>query len=184
MSTSNIKHIAFFSQTGSEIVKISEKTGKFPDLIITDGDFNKIHKEIPLNRLVRIPKKLSKNVNLLNTLLSTYTESKIITLHGWLNIIPKEICETYNIYNGHPGHIVRYPELKGKDPQKRAFEGKYPLLGCVIHKVIPEVDEGSIISIGEIENVFKTEEQLVHALHTLSVNLWVESLKKSKTGIQ
>jgi folate-dependent phosphoribosylglycinamide formyltransferase PurN len=52
----------------------------------------------------------------------------IVTLHGWLRVIPAYVCERSRIYNGHPGLITKYPELKGKDPQVRAFikEGKYP----------------------------------------------------------
>ena len=74
-----------------------------------------------------------------------YFPEAIITLHGWLRIMPKEVCERFSIFNGHPGLITEYPELKGKDPQIRAFEGKYPVMGCVIHKVTAGVDEGKIL---------------------------------------
>ena len=43
----------------------------------------------------------------------------LITLHGYLRIIPENICkQCKHIYNGHPGLINMYPELKGKDPQE------------------------------------------------------------------
>ena len=35
---------------------------------------------------------------------------------------PGEVCEKRNIYNGHPGLITQYPQLKGKDPQQKAID--------------------------------------------------------------
>ena len=74
-------------------------------------------------------------------------ENPIITLHGWLRIMPPEICNRYEIYNGHPGLITKYPELKGKDPQMRAWEGDYEFCGSVLHRVTEGVDEGEIINL-------------------------------------
>ena len=49
-------------------------------------------------------------------------DNTLITLNGWLRIVPPDKCAKYNIYNGHPGLITKYPELKGKDPQQRMWE--------------------------------------------------------------
>jgi folate-dependent phosphoribosylglycinamide formyltransferase PurN len=74
-----------------------------------------------------------------------YFDNPVITLHGFLRIIPKEICEKYEIYNLHPGLIDKFPSLKGFNPQERAFAEGYKLAGCVIHEVTPGVDEGKIL---------------------------------------
>ena len=64
-----------------------------------------------------------------------------------MNIVPADICNEFKIYNGHPGLINYYPELKGKDPQERAWESiiNYQFVGSVIHRVTAGVDEGPII---------------------------------------
>ena len=76
---------------------------------------------------------------------SIYKES-LITLHGWLRIVPENICEQYNIVNGHPGLITAYPQLKGKDPQVRAYKDNYGVIGSVVHKVTSEVDDGEVLT--------------------------------------
>jgi len=143
--------IAFFSQTGSEIANIAESIGRWPDIIITNQ--RPAHLRTIDERVVKAGYITTKNKPtetdlrlLLNQLVPKDT---IVTLHGWLRIMPKSLCEEFNIYNGHPGLITEYPEIKGKDPQVRAYEGiqegKYESAGAVLHKVIPEVDEGKII---------------------------------------
>lgn len=148
--------ISLYSMTGSEIVKISNHIGRYPDLIITDNkDIDswhpvmqnriKLHKDL----LTIISKSKSKDVQLLSDLFEIDQSHKTrITLHGWLNIIPAEICESFQIYNGHPGLITVFPELRGKDPQQRTWNSidKYPVVGSVVHRVVAEVDAGEIIS--------------------------------------
>ena len=115
--------IAFFSQTGGEIADLAKSLGKWPDRIYTN--------ERP-DRLREIDPRIVENgfftLNNKPTLedyeeILVYFPEAIITLHGWLRIMPKEVCEKFSIFNGHPGLITEYPELKGKDPQIRAFEG-------------------------------------------------------------
>ena len=104
-------------------------------------------------------------------------ENPIITLHGWLRIMPPEICNKYEIYNGHPGLITKYPELKGKDPQIRAFESKHPVAGAVLHRVTEGVDEGEII-LEERFNTFNLElEDFFRILRDRSLNMWVNFLR-------
>lgn len=104
----------------------------------------------------------------------------LITLHGWLRIVPKEVIQKYPyIFNGHPGLITRYPQLKGKDPQLKAWELGLNTSGCVIHRVTEGVDEGQVIREKEIPIRSLTMGQLFESLHTLSIKLWVDFLRKN-----
>ena len=127
--------VTFFSQTGSEIANIAESLGRWPDRIITNErpeHLRTIDPRIEKQGYFTFSNKpdVEEYADLL-----TYFPDAIITLHGWLRIMPPEICERHRIYNGHPGLITEYPELKGKDPQIRAFEGiksgKYLTAGAV-----------------------------------------------------
>ena len=105
----------------------------------------------------------------------------LITLHGWLRIVPRDICEQYNIYNGHPGLINKHPELKGKDPQQRAFENihRYSKIGSVVHKVTPIVDDGEIISSCCVNTPEKvTLEKVLSSLKLTSRESWLVFLKE------
>ena len=173
------KWIAFFSQTGGEIVDIAESLQRWPDLIVTNERPSKLRTidgrilDNVEDRLVVLPNK--PTVEDYETILQ---DNALITLHGWLRIMPRVICEKYAIYNGHPGLITEYPELKGKDPQIRAFEGKYPVAGAVLHKVIPEVDEGKIIA-EERFNAFNLSlDDLFRILRDRSLYMWTNFLKK------
>ena len=173
-----MRWVALFSQTGSEIVNISESIGRWPDLIITNrqsGYYN-INSKIMTNgrsHVVFTEKKPE-----VDRYLQLIREGSFVTLHGWLRIIPPEVCEAYEIYNGHPGLITEYPELKGKDPQERAFEGKYKTAGSVIHEVVPEVDAGKILKEGEVDIEGKSLDEVYSTLHKVSTNLWIEFLKE------
>ena len=173
------KWIAFFSQTGGEIADIAESLQRWPDLIITNqrpSNLRTIDGRILDNvedRLVVLPNKPS--VDDYEVVLE---DNALVTLHGWLRIMPKVICEKFAIYNGHPGLITKYPELKGKDPQVRAFEGKYPLAGAVLHKVVPEVDEGKIIAEEYFNNSQLELDELFRILRDRSLYMWTNFLKK------
>ena len=176
--------IAFFSQTGSEIADISESIGRWPDIIITNQRPD--HLRTIDERVVKAGYITTKNKPtetdlrlLLNQLVPKET---IVTLHGWLRIMPKSLCEEFNIYNGHPGLITWYPELKGKDPQVRAYqgiqEGKYPVAGAVLHKVIPEVDEGKIIAEEKFNTFNLSLDDLFRILKDRSLYMWCNFLRK------
>lgn len=169
-------HIAFFSQTGSEIVEISKLLGRKPDLIVTNNrpaHLRTIHPKIK-ERVLFMDNKPSEKA--LHDLLSLY-ENPIITLHGWLRIMPPSICNRYEIYNGHPGLITEYPELKGKDPQQKAFDLGLEFSGCVIHKVTEGVDEGEILSSRKVSIKGLEIGEVFHILHRISIDLWVDFLK-------
>ena len=95
-----------------------------------------------------------------------------------MRIIPKNICNEYNIYNLHPGLITKYPQLKGADPQARVAaeqdESIYKRVGCVIHKVTPGVDEGEILASVSTANVYSGEKMLTSQLHNMALDLWVD----------
>jgi len=192
------KWISFFSQTGSEIVAISHSLGRWPDYIITNRtddeginpeilhaiNFNNNKKGKPT--LIKIP-KWPKEIDYMNIadhmgysiLNEKWKEDVLVTLHGYLRILPSSFCDSTRIYNGHPGLITKYPELKGFNPQKKAFEaGTYDTVGCVIHEVIPELDSGDVVTSGEIKNDFDNLENCTVALHDLSIKLWTKFLKE------
>jgi len=169
--------IAFFSQTGSEIVNISQALGREPDLIVTNerpDHLRKINEGIELCYMV--PNK--PTLEDYQEVLSAY-DNPLITLHGWLRIVPEEIADQYEIYNGHPGLITMYPDLKGKDPQMKAWEAHYKTVGSVIHKVTAGVDEGPVI----MERAFTFERKpmlstIYEVLHNISTELWLKFFRE------
>ncbi len=170
--------ITFFSQTGSEIVQISEALGRWPDMIITNRrpkSARTINPKLPKDKLYFTSNK-PEEYEYLHYL--RQIKNPIITLHGWLRVLPEGICNKYEIYNGHPGLITRYPELKGKDPQMRAFAGGYNTAGCVIHKVTPGVDEGEVLMESEVGIRLLDLDGLFTILHKTSVNMWIEFLEE------
>lgn len=178
--------IVFFSQTGTEINNICKDLSIYPDAIITNrSDLNGINTELLCTTQFR-EHKLNKTIfhylpakPITNNYLKILNQfdNPVITLHGYLRIIPKEICEKYEIYNLHPGLIDKFPSLKGYNPQERAFKEGYKLAGCVIHKVTPGVDEGEIlISQGtSIEGM--SLENVYDALQTTALDLWKSFFK-------
>jgi folate-dependent phosphoribosylglycinamide formyltransferase PurN len=175
MSSDN-RWIALFSQTGSEIVEISERLNKWPDAIITNNsDYNKIHPSIQKRGFIKINQTQARTLNILHRY-AQYND--LITLNGWLKIVPADKCEQYNIVNGHPGLITRYPELKGFDPQKRfwADRSKYDYYGSIVHEVTAEVDEGKILSLSE-KVVDGTEQEPFNILKATSLDAWLDFFK-------
>ena len=171
------KWIAFFSQTGSEIADIAEALGRWPDRIITNErpeHLRTIDPRIEERNYWTFPNKPTEE-NYLEVL--TYFPDALVTLHGWLRIVPKEVCNRSNIFNGHPGLITKYPELKGKDPQVKAFELKHNEIGSVIHRVSAGVDEGEIISSNSVEVKNIGLEETFAILRKISLELWVDFLK-------
>lgn len=170
--------IAFFSQTGSEIVDIAKSLNRWPDTIVTNqrpARLRNINPEIEESNIIVTTSNKPTTEELEDIL--GYYKNPIVTLHGWLRVMPPSICEKYSIFNGHPGLITEYPELKGKDPQIRAFEGKYPVMGCVLHKVTAGVDEGRVIA-EERFNAFQiTEEEMWKVTRDRSLYLWIQFLK-------
>lgn len=167
--------ITLFSQTGSEIVNISNRLKQKPDLIITNKPFDSDTTHPDLTDIVYMPDRPTSQDYL--DIFKLYNDP-LITLHGWLRIIPGDICDMYNIINLHPGLITRYPELKGKDPQWRVFrmENLPSRVGCVIHQATAQVDSGEILMERSTLNHFPNGDVLCRHLHWMATDMWTDYL--------
>ena len=170
--------IAFFSQTGGEIADIANSIGRWPDVIITNErpeHLRTIDERIEKQGYFTWANKPSEEDYI--SQFEKYS-NPLVTLHGWLRIVPPYVCERTEIYNGHPGLITEYPELKGKDPQEKAFNLKHEQIGCVLHRVTAGVDEGRIIA-EERTNAWQLElDDIFRILKDRSLYLWTDFLKK------
>ena len=167
-----------FSQTGSEIIDLSTELNRKPDFVITNANLDKVNPNIEVD--FRINNEEAKTLDILEDI-QFDTNNTLITLNGWLRIVPPDKCRKYNIYNGHPGLITKYPELKGKDPQERAWKNisSYSKIGSVVHKVVAEVDAGEVI----VEKSARTRDVLnidrtYDTLRKTSFDAWLEFLKE------
>ena len=174
--------IALFSQTGQEIIDISNQIDRVPDLIISNNHPSNVYnilKGVEYRWLTTFGKE-AKTLDILDEVVES-ADDTLITLNGWLRIVPPDKCAKYNIYNGHPGLITKYPELKGKDPQQRAWADihKYDMVGSVVHKVVEEVDAGEIDTYSEISTAnILTLDEMYNALRSTSLTTWGSFLKE------
>lgn len=181
--SNKIHWTAFFSQTGSEIVEVSNKLGCWPDIICTNkptDSIDSINYEILdkcYDRLFFLPSK-PVTAEYETVLKMGKKKHKLTTLHGYLRIIPAAVCEKFEMYNGHPGDIVTYPKLKGFNPQEKAFKLKLKNTGSVIHRVTSGVDDGPIAAFKKCNINLKSLAKTYSILHNNSINLWVEFLAK------
>jgi len=172
--------VAFFSMSGSEIYNVSRRLRRTPDVVVTNKtsfeDVNvQLLEQLLPGQLVVVPNK--PNIDeYLTAIEQAKSSHALITLHGYLRIIPGVICNNFEIINCHPGLITLYNELKGKDPQARSIN--YPIIGTVLHGVTAGVDEGPIISSASCDNVYFTETAITHKLKQMSEDLWIELLRK------
>lgn len=175
------KWIAFFSQTGSEIVALSKAIDRKPDLIVTNKELYQLNLHPELKSLGTI--MYAKHDRLMEYFDNTNlydSQSTIITLHGYLRIVSESLCRKFTIYNGHPAAIDIYPELKGKDPQVRTWENKekYKFIGSVVHEVIPAVDEGKVISSVVFTNTASSLDDTFDMLKKSSLSAWTFAAKE------
>ncbi len=170
-----MKWITFFSQTGSEILELTKVVNRVPDLIVFNGD------TIPqpilqLNTLViqtphRPTEEQYRDILSMN--------NSIATFHGWLKIVPPSICRQFEgrLLNGHPGLITLYPELKGFNPQEKAYKLKHGVGGSVVHRLTEEVDNGEILSFSSCSLDNQTLDQVYSSLRKTSIEAWEKILK-------
>ena len=170
--------IALFSQTGSEIADLSLALNRVPDFVITNASLDQVNPNVHVD--YRLNNEEAKTLDILENL-DFNIDKTLITLNGWLRIVPPDKCNNYNIYNGHPGLITKYPELKGKDPQQRAWDNidNYNEVGSVVHRVVQEVDAGEVTS----EEMISTKyigslDATYNALRTTSFDAWYRFLKE------
>jgi folate-dependent phosphoribosylglycinamide formyltransferase PurN len=145
-----------------------------PDIIITNKkDLSNVHPAL-LKRNIVIAKRLEEYIDALQV-------TDLITLHGYLRIVPASVCNKFVIYNGHPGLINVYPDLKGKDPQQKAFEKDYTRIGSVIHRCTEELDSGEIVKVVETALVRTSSLQdYYNALKETSLQTWIEFFKEGR----
>lgn len=171
-----MRWVTFFSQTGTEILNLSKELNLIPDVIVTNNSIENINIEYRdksfFNRLVFLNKKPNSldYTNLLKT-------EDIVTLHGWLRIVPEDICSKYNIYNLHPAPLTTYPFLKGKDPQKRIIELNLDCGGSTIHKCTPVLDSGEILLENLVDLKNKNNDEKIKLIYKSSFELWKVFLK-------
>ena len=180
------KWIAFFSQTGAEIVEVSRRLGHVPDLIVTNKDFTKeppcnAFTDMTTNHLIAVEHltkkpQLQEYEDVVQRHKSLF-DNCVITLHGYLRIIPAELCNQFCILNSHPGDIVNHPELRGFNPQEKAFNLELESTGVTLHKVVPEVDAGPIISLRTASIKDLTLDEVYKNLHDISIAQWCDVLK-------
>jgi len=179
MSISQI-WVTFFSQTGSEIFNISRKINRVPDIIVTNKAKDQlldINQDLFFeygDRIIFLPKKPS-----IEEYRQAIPKNSFVTLHGWLRIVPPEICEEYEIYNLHPApiHLEGYDKYKGKDPQVRIFEDKAKYSGNVIHECIAELDAGKILEHNHFDVCGFDLDTVFKLTHTKATELWCSFLE-------
>ena len=171
-----MKWIAMFSQTGSEIVTISRELGRVPDLIITNN--SKSETWNPELEALGAPIMVSTHALICDYLIEL-KERRLVTLHGYMRILPPDVVVCHDIINGHPGDIIKYPCLKGKDPQAKAIEMGLRDTGVVLHTVTAGVDEGPVLSYVSVAIPENSDTpQLINVLKLVQASMWVTLLKE------
>lgn len=176
MQKNGIKWFPFFSRTGSEIADIIEETGLEPVKIFTNRkSLDSIDERLKKFEIVQFSKfeELDSSLVELN--------SGVVTLHGFLRIVPEKYI-TKNMFNGHPGAILKYPELKGFNPQEKAYSLKLPTSGSIIHRVIPEVDSGEVLYYNEVSIKDISLDGVYAILKRCSLDLWIDFFNDLENG--
>ena len=170
--------VAMFSQSGAEIADICKTMDIRPEFIITNNfDKESISKDL---LELDIPILHLKPADINESLRSLDEEEYFITLHGYLRIIPEDICDKHEVYNGHPAPVHLYPELKGKDKQEDLFthKDKYPQIGCIIHRVTPELDNGEILESITRPNNIDSIQEAYRIQKAYSLITWINFFNK------
>lgn len=170
------------SQSGKEVYNICHVLNIVPKLVLTNNP-SKLREDV--NTFLKSNGCTVKHIPF-NPLLEHYLQedvlsSTLITLHGYLRILPSKLIESYKpriIYNGHPGLITIDSTLKGKDPQIKAWNRKDPRVGSVIHKVTEGVDEGEIVEWSSRLNTATSLDEMYDHLRETSILTWISFLKE------
>jgi folate-dependent phosphoribosylglycinamide formyltransferase PurN len=166
------------SQTGSEVIAISEKLGILPSLVVTNRVTKISEKNMEIFgkngvEIVVLPNRPTAD----QYIRSKLVQKELITLHGYLRILPPELFYylTGKIYNGHPALITQYPELKGFNKQEdiAGNQEKYPICGSVIHECIPELDAGRVVVSIAAPNTANTIDEAYALLRETSIRSWI-----------
>lgn len=162
--------VALFSNSGNELAEVCERLGRYPDRILVDKIRTTVHSDIDCRSELLSHKEILEE-------LKNLPDDTIVTLHGYLRIINGDSIKE-NMYNVHPGDIIKYPELVGIHPQRRALDLKLPSTGVVIHKVTDELDGGEIqLFVGHDIKEGIDESTLIGELREIAVKMWVMLLR-------
>ena len=176
------KWYGLFSHTGKEleILSVSDQVPMQLEAVLTnraeyEGNLH-IH-----GCVVHVMGSFQKvNSRLMNPLI--VADNSLITLNGYMGVLPAEVLDNLHkrgckVYNIHPAPIQMYPELRGKDPQERMYEGiqkrEYNYIGVVIHEVDEGVDTGKIVHwVLQLADPGMTKDELYERLHELGTQAW------------
>lgn len=182
-----VKWYSLFSHTGEETKIISEKLQDRVELKLA----------LTTNRAYRGPlaQVLYGSGAYINQWLmepGNVEPGSVITLNGYMRILPEEVINYLHaigctVLNIHPAPIQLYPELRGKDPQDRLYDGiksgKYGFIGAVIHKVDAGVDTGEIVNWKlELADPSMSLPELYVHLHDIDTELWLEVFEEIANG--
>ena len=178
----------FISQSGLEVYNISKELGIMPKLLITNNK-NKMNPEV-----LEYFKKYNCEIREIpfNPLLAHFSQqdilnSDLITLHGFLRIIPKDFIDIFkgDIFNGHPALISKYPELKGLNKQEDAYyhKDKYPIIGSVVHRVTAILDDGEIVKESDRINDVESLDDAYNKLRETSLTSWILFFKTVESNV-
>lgn len=182
-----VKWYSLFSHTGSETAALQELLEGEVKLEVAITNNSKYEGPLPCIKLI-----LAKEINEWLMAPGNVEPGSIITLNGYMRIIPEEVINYLhsigcNLLNIHPAPIQLYPDLRGMDPQERLYEGiqsgKYQYIGVVIHNVDAGVDTGSIVNWStELADPNMTKAELYQHLHDIGTKLWLEVFKEVANG--
>lgn len=178
-----VKWYSLFSHTGKETESIWR---------LFDGQ---LHLEAAITNNIQYKGALPSVKTYLPTVINEWLMApgnvepgSIITLNGYMRIIPAEVLEylasiNCKVYNIHPAPIQYYPDLRGMDPQGRLYEGlldgRYHCIGAVIHEVDAGVDTGNIIHWKlELPATIRTKDDLYDRLHAMGTEMWIEFFRE------
>lgn len=165
------------SQTGSEVIALGKVRGILPSLVVTNNLTKVARENLEILESYGVAvKEIPFRPSTSDYLLPELLEKRLITLHGYLRVLPTEFLTAYRgrIFNGHPALISKYPELKGLNMQE-AIVGKqeeYPFIGSVVHEVTPELDSGRIIMEVKVPNTVENIDQAYRVLRETSLECW------------
>lgn len=167
--------VACISQTGSELYELCERMMRKPDVLIITNESKVIPEiwDLEIDSIFVFKKRPTAE-----QLFAAFSGADLITLHGYLYILPAELCNAYEgkIFNGHPGLVTVYPELRGKDKQREVLNNKekYPEIGSVLHLVSPEVDAGPLLYSCRRINTDCSESELFLKFKETSLSTWIQ----------
>ena len=177
------KWYGLFSHTGKELEILAAKDHDWDVRLETVITNNMEYNGKLISQGVRTYKLATlKEINWLLKMPHIIEDNSLITLNGYMGIVPSDVlrnlklrgCKVYNI---HPAPIQLYPELRGKDPQERMYEGiqkrEYNYIGVVIHEVDEGVDTGKIVHwVLQMADHNMTKDELYERLHELGTQAW------------